>query len=77
MKTFGHVLKEGPAACQGPWKIYGDPCKSLELAEAHRKCRCRMSIQLASGVDPYERLRVRPVKEIASCSDRTFSLLNN
>lgn len=38
-----------PFACQGPWKIYGDPLRSLGLAEQYRCCRQRMSTILASG----------------------------
>lgn len=38
-----------PFACQGPWKIYGDPAQSLCLADQYRCCRQRMSAILASG----------------------------
>jgi hypothetical protein len=38
-----------PFACQGPWKIYGDPEHSLGLAEQYRCCRQKMSAILASG----------------------------
>lgn len=38
-----------PFACQGPWKIYGDPVRSLGLAEQYRCCRQRMGDLLASG----------------------------
>lgn len=38
-----------PFACQGPWKIYGDPVQSLCLAEQYRCCRQRMSAVLVSG----------------------------
>ena len=38
-----------PFACQGPWKIYGDPLQSLGLAEQYRCCRQRMCAVLASG----------------------------
>jgi hypothetical protein len=38
-----------PFACQGLWKIYGDPVQSLGLAEQYRCCRQRMSTILASG----------------------------
>jgi len=41
-----------PFACQGPWKIYGDPSASLKLAERHRSCRCRMAWEVASCDDP-------------------------
>ena len=43
--------------CQGPWKIFGNPAPSLELAENHRKCRCEMSLQLASGCNPLDCLK--------------------
>ncbi|HBA86851.1 MAG TPA: DUF3793 domain-containing protein [Geobacter sp.] len=43
--------------CQGPWKIFGNPDQSLRLAENHRECRCRMSLQLASGCSPLECLK--------------------
>ena len=38
-----------PFACQGPWKIYGNPVQSLDLAEQYRCCRRRMSAVLSSG----------------------------
>lgn len=38
-----------PFACQGPWKIYGNPVQSLGLAEQYRCCRQRMTTILASG----------------------------
>lgn len=40
-----------PFACQGPWKIYGNPEQSLGLAEQYRCCRQRMSTVLASGTN--------------------------
>lgn len=46
-------------ACQGPWKIFGDPSESLRLAEVHRECRCRMSQQLTSGCNPRDCLRIK------------------
>lgn len=39
-------------ACQGPWKIFGDPRSSLELAALFRECRCRMAERLCSCSDP-------------------------
>lgn len=45
-------------SCQGPWKIYGNPCESLKLAETHRQCRCRMAGRLVSGCGPYECLGI-------------------
>jgi len=38
-----------PFACQGPWKIYGNPARSLALAEQYRCCRQRMAAILATG----------------------------
>lgn len=38
-----------PFACQGPWKIYGNPAQSLGLAEQYRCCRQRMTAILTSG----------------------------
>lgn len=38
-----------PFTCQGPWKIFGNPERSLGLAEQHRCCRQRMGELLASG----------------------------
>ena len=38
-----------PFTCQGPWKIFGDPVRSLALAEKHRCCRQRMGAILATG----------------------------
>lgn len=43
-----------PFACQGPWKIYGDPEKSLKLAETFRICRCSMARRLTGCVSPVE-----------------------
>lgn len=41
-----------PFTCQGPWKIYGDPAPSLELAHRHRECRGRMVRRLETVNDP-------------------------
>ncbi len=38
-----------PFACQGPWKIYGNPLQSLALADQYRCCRQRMGDILAKG----------------------------
>lgn len=38
-----------PFACQGPWKIYGNPLRSLALADQYRCCRQRMGAILATG----------------------------
>ncbi|WP_298436693.1 DUF3793 family protein [Geobacter sp.] len=46
-----------PFACQGPWKIYGNPLESLQLAFRFRECRCRMASRLASCGTPLDCLR--------------------
>ncbi len=38
-----------PFTCQGPWKIFGNPARSLYLADQFRTCRMRMNALLASG----------------------------
>jgi hypothetical protein len=48
-----------PFTCQGPWKIYGDPRSSLELAERHRACRGKMVRRLSRGGDPVNCVRRR------------------
>jgi hypothetical protein len=47
-----------PFTCQGPWKIYGNPRQSLELAACYRRCRCRMALRLAADVDPVRCLQL-------------------
>lgn len=44
-------------SCQGPWKIYGDPRASLELANRFRECRSRMADQLYATADPVSCLK--------------------
>jgi len=36
-----------PFTCSGPWKIYGKPLRSLELAAQFRRCRLLMADRLA------------------------------
>lgn len=48
-------------SCQGPWKIYGDPRASLELANRFRECRCRMASRLCSSSDPASCLKIRNI----------------
>lgn len=43
-----------PFACQGPWKMFGDPRKSLCLAEIYRSCRAAMARRLAGSTSPLE-----------------------
>ncbi|WP_026840578.1 DUF3793 family protein [Citrifermentans bremense] len=59
--------------CQGPWKIFGNPVPSLELAENHRKCRCEMSLQLASGCNPLDCLK-RTARGAGGTPDRQLFL---
>ena len=49
-----------PFACQGPWKIYGDPAPSLELACRYRDCRWRMARRLRTTSTPASCLLARP-----------------
>ncbi|MDD2338357.1 MAG: DUF3793 family protein [Geobacteraceae bacterium] len=44
--------------CQGPWRIFGNPQRSLMLAEAHRQCHCRMAVRLMAGTGPFECLGI-------------------
>lgn len=43
-----------PFTVQGPWKIYGRPEKSLDLAATHQRCRERMVRKLAHCCHPEE-----------------------
>lgn len=43
-----------PFACQGPWKIYGEPKQSLCLANSFRRSRQDMGRQLASCISPFD-----------------------
>lgn len=43
-----------PFTVQGPWKIYGQPEKSLDLAATHQHCRERMVRKLARCCRPEE-----------------------
>lgn len=55
-----------PFTCQGPWKIYGNPQKSLHIAELHRNSRCRMALRLARTGHPHLCLLNRPARHRAS-----------
>ena len=46
-----------PFTCQGPWKIFGNPARSLDLADQFRSCRMRMNTLLASGDQSLLQLR--------------------
>lgn len=46
-------------SCQGPWKMYGDPSASLELACRYRECRCRMAGRLRASAAPADCLKAR------------------
>lgn len=43
-----------PFSCQGPWKIFGDPNRSLCLADDFRRSRRNMEKQLAACSSPFE-----------------------
>lgn len=69
-------LAKIPFACQGPWKIYGDPGVSLKLAETFRWCRRRMADGLATCTSPFECLGISPTANVFFCSgiDNDFHL---
>ncbi len=46
-----------PYTCQGPWKIYGNPTRSLELAQVHRDCRERMARRISACSNPFKYLK--------------------
>lgn len=48
-------------SCQGPWKIYGDPASSLELACRYRECRAKMADRLRTARYPANCLQARQV----------------
>lgn len=50
-----------PFACQGPWKMYGDPRASLGLAERFRVCRRSMAERLAIATSAVECIVATPV----------------
>ncbi|ABA87331.1 protein of unknown function DUF3793 [Syntrophotalea carbinolica DSM 2380] len=41
-----------PFSSNGPWRIYGEPSRSLGLANCHKACRSRMAQRLDGGCDP-------------------------
>ena len=43
-----------PYACQGPWKIYGEPSQSLCLANSFRRSRQKMGTQLSICSSPFD-----------------------
>lgn len=43
-----------PFVCQGPWKIYGNPTRSLKLADTFHRCRRRMARRLACCATPFD-----------------------
>jgi hypothetical protein len=54
-----------PFACQGPWKMYGDPRASLGLAECFRACRRRMAERLAAATSILECVASVPVPDVS------------
>lgn len=43
-----------PFACQGPWKMYGNPQQSLSLAQRFHECRRQMARLLDSSANVYD-----------------------
>ncbi|SNB45811.1 DUF3793 family protein [Geobacter sp. DSM 9736] len=43
-----------PFTCQGPWRIYGDPMRSLLLADCYRDCRKNMAKRLNACITPID-----------------------
>jgi hypothetical protein len=54
-----------PFSCNGPWRVYGDPARSLHLANCHKACRARMAERLDAGCDPT--LCLCPMRRAANC----------
>lgn len=50
-------LVQIPFSCQGPWRIFGNPRDSLQLAETFRCCRIRMAERLAGSDSAFACLR--------------------
>lgn len=43
-----------PFSGQGPWKFYGDPERSIQLADSYNRCRCRMASRLETCHSPLD-----------------------
>lgn len=54
-----------PYSSDGPWRIYGDPSRSLCLANCHKACRRRMAQKLDGGCDPT--LCLCPTRATGAC----------
>jgi hypothetical protein len=54
-----------PFSSNGPWRIYGEPSRSLGLANCHKDCRRRMAQRLDGGCDPT--LCLCPGRSAESC----------
>lgn len=67
-----------PFTCQGPWKIYGKPEASLQLAETFRWCRNRMAKDLTACSSPFECLEFSEAAGAFFCArnDNDFHLRN-
>jgi hypothetical protein len=55
-----------PVTCQGPWKIYGNPDRSLALADGFRACRLRMDQRLRCCANASDCLRTN----MMTCTNR-------
>jgi hypothetical protein len=59
-----------PYSSNGPWKIYGEPSRSLGLANCHKACRRRMAQRLDGGCDPT--LCLCPSHAIGTCPEASM-----
>jgi len=60
-----------PYSSNGPWRIYGEPSRSLGLANCHKACRRRMAQRLDGGCDPT--LCLCPGRVAGACSEAPIS----
>ncbi|WP_306537299.1 DUF3793 family protein [Geobacter sp.] len=61
-----------PFACQGPWKIFGDPRESLRLAEIFRCCRAWMAERLVGCASALECLAAGRTLFLAPFSESEY-----
>lgn len=60
-----------PYSSNGPWRIYGEPSRSLGLANCHKACRRRMAQRLDGGCDPT--LCLCPSRAAGACPEAPMS----
>lgn len=61
-----------PFACQGPWKIFGNPQESLRLAEVFRCCRDRMAQHLSGCASAVECLNAGRRLFLSPCNESEY-----